>query len=216
MHLQPFSWQAGVLFLAAGIGLTIYFRYEKARMARARIAEANKGIGKPLVGGPFRLTTMDGQTFTEQDLKGKYSLIYFGFTHCPDICPEELDKMAGMIDRVKERHGNVLKPIFISCDPARDTPEVIRRYLADFHEDIIGMTGTWQEVKDVCKVYRVYFSTPPDVKPGQDYLVDHSIYFYLMDPDGDFVEAIGRNFTVEAASKVIGDHVADWKGKIEK
>ena len=185
-------------------------------MARARIAEANKGIGKPLVGGPFHLTTMDGKEFTEQDLKGKYSLIYFGFTHCPDICPEELDKMAGMIDRVKDKQGDVMKPVFISCDPARDTPEVMRRYLADFHEDIVGMTGSWQEVKDVCKAYRVYFSTPPDVVSGQDYLVDHSIYFYLMDPDGDFVEAIGRNFTVDAAAKVINDHVADWKSKIEK
>ncbi|KAK3625227.1 Cu-binding protein [Elasticomyces elasticus] len=215
-RLGPFSWQAGILFLFAGVGLTFYFRYEKARMARARIAEANKGIGRPLVGGPFHLTDHYGKEFTEQDLKGRYSLVYFGFTHCPDICPEELDKMAGMIDKVKERHGKVLKPVFISCDPARDTPEVIRRYLAEFHEDMLGMTGTWQEVKDVCKAYRVYFSTPPDVKPDQDYLVDHSIYFYLMDPEGDFVEAIGRNFSVDAAAKVINDHIADWKGKIDK
>lgn len=161
--------------------MTFYFRYEKARMARARIAEANKGIGKPLVGGAFHLTDHNGKDFTQDDLKGKYSLVYFGFTHCPDICPEELDKMAGMIDQVKEKHGEgVMRNVFISCDPARDTPEVIRRYLAEFHEDILGMTGTWQEVKDVCKAYRVYFSTPADVKPGQDYLVDHSIYFYLM------------------------------------
>lgn len=157
-------------------------------MSRARVAEANKGIGKPLVGGPFRLTDHNGKEFTEENLKGKYSLVYFGFTHCPDICPEELDKMAGMIDQVKEKQGEgVLRSVFISCDPARDTPEVIRRYLAEFHDDILGMTGTWQEVKDVCKAYRVYFSTPPDVQPGQDYLVDHSIYFYLM---GEFPEDI--------------------------
>ena len=186
-------------------------------MARARIAEANKGIGTPLVGGPFTLRDHNGKPFTEQDLKGKYALVYFGFTHCPDICPEELDKMAGMIDNVKAAFGGkeVMKPIFISCDPARDTPEVLQRYLKEFHGEILGMTGSWQEVKDVCKVYRVYFSTPPDVQPGQDYLVDHSIYFYLMDPEGDFVEAIGRNFTVDAASRVIVDHVKDWKGKIE-
>jgi protein SCO1/2 len=157
-------------------------------MARARVAEANKGIGKPLVGGAFHLTDHNGKDFTAENLKGKYSLVYFGFTHCPDICPEELDKMAGMIDQVKEKHGEgVMRNVFISCDPARDTPEVIRRYLAEFHEDILGMTGTWQEVKDVCKAYRVYFSTPADVQPGQDYLVDHSIYFYLM---GEF----GRHF----------------------
>lgn len=178
---KPFSWQAGILFLLAGAGLTVYFRYEKARMSRARIAEANKGIGKPLVGGSFTLTDHNGEPFTDANLKGKYSLVYFGFTHCPDICPEELDKMAGMIDRVKEKHGEgVLRNVFISCDPARDTPEVLKRYLKEFHEDILGTTGTWDQVKEVCKAYRVYFSTPPDVKPGQDYLVDHSIYFYLM------------------------------------
>lgn len=71
-------------------------------------------------------------------------------------------------------------PIFITCDPARDTPAVVKSYLADFHPAMIGLTGTWEQVKAVCKAYRVYFSTPPNVKPGQDYLVDHSIYFYLM------------------------------------
>ena len=107
--------------------------------------------------------------------------VYFGFTHCPDICPEELDKMAIMIDMVKEKCGDdVLLPIFITCDPARDTPAVMKTYLAEFHKDFMGLTGTWNQIKEVCKAYRVYFSTPPDVKPGQDYLVDHSIYFYLM------------------------------------
>lgn len=106
--------------------------------------------------------------------------VYFGFTHCPDICPEELDKMAEMIDEVKKVAGNTLRPIFITCDPARDTPAVMKAYLKEFHPDIIGLTGTWDDIKGICKKYRVYFSTPPDVKPGQDYLVDHSIYFYLM------------------------------------
>lgn len=179
-RLGPFSWQAGLLFLSAGVGLTFYFRHEKARMNRLRIAEHSKGVGRPLVGGPFTLIDHDHKPFTEQNLKGKYSLVYFGFTNCPDICPEELDKMAGMIDNVKKQHGNVMKPVFITCDPARDTPAVIKAYLNEFHEDILGLTGEYDEVKAACKAYRVYFSTPQDVKPGQDYLVDHSIYFYLM------------------------------------
>ncbi|PNS15982.1 hypothetical protein CAC42_4383 [Sphaceloma murrayae] len=214
--LGPFSWQAGLLFLLAGAGLTVYFRYEKDRMARARIAEQNKGVGKPLVGGPFTLTDTFGRTFTQDDLKGKYSLIYFGFTNCPDICPEELDKMAEVIDKVKEKHGESMRPVFISCDPARDTPEIIERYLQDFHKDIVGLTGPYDEIKQTCKNYRVYFSTPKEIKPGQDYLVDHSIYFFLMDPDVDFVEAIGRNFTIDGAAKVINDHISDWRGKIDK
>lgn len=111
--------------------------------------------------------------------------IYFGFTHCPDICPDELDKMAKMINQVRDKRGNVLNPLFITCDPARDTPPVIKGYLSEFHPDLIGLTGTWEQVKATCKAYRVYFSTPPHVQPGQDYLVDHSIYFYLMGEQND-------------------------------
>jgi protein SCO1 len=145
--------------------------------------------------------------------------------------------MADMIDKVKERCGNVLLPIMITCDPARDTPAVLKEYLKEFHPDIVGLTGTYDNIKATCKAYRVYFSTPPNVQPGQDYLVDHSIYFYLMgtrsslefelkvlaanflfhtDPDGDFVEAIGRHFTPDQAAKLISDHVKDWKGSLNK
>jgi protein SCO1 len=88
--------------------------------------------------------------------------------------------MAEMIDLVQAKSGNVMRPIFITCDPARDTPAVIKSYLKEFHPTLIGLTGTWEQIKAVCKAYRVYFSTPPGLKPGQDYLVDHSIYFYLM------------------------------------
>lgn len=112
--------------------------------------------------------------------------MYFGFSHCPDICPEELDKMAMMLDIVEKKipssssRNPELLPVFITCDPARDTPAVLKSYLAEFHSRLIGLTGTWEQVKAVCKSYRVYFSTPPGVKAGDDYLVDHSIYFYLM------------------------------------
>jgi protein SCO1/2 len=88
--------------------------------------------------------------------------------------------MSEMIDRIKAACGDVLLPVMVSCDPARDTPPVLKTYLEEFHPDIIGLTGEYEEVKQTCKVYRVYFSTPPNVKSGQDYLVDHSIYFYLM------------------------------------
>ena len=109
-----------------------------------------------------------------------------------------------------------LLPLFITCDPARDTPAVLKSYLAEFHPGLVGLTGTWDQVKDVCKKYRVYFSTPPNVKPGMDYLVDHSIYFYLMDPEGDFVEAIGRQHSAEGAAKIIVEHMSDWKGVVKR
>lgn len=145
-----------------------------------------------------------------------------------------------------------LLPLFITCDPARDTPSVLKAYLSEFHPSILGLTGTWEQVRQVCKAYRVYFSTPEGVKPGMDYLVDHSIYFYLMgefsgtgvfqfplpslftfedigttvdsnqwltrsssfrsvDPEGDFIEAIGRQHSAAKAARIIKEHMSDWK-----
>ncbi|EXK94347.1 hypothetical protein FOQG_04452 [Fusarium oxysporum f. sp. raphani 54005] len=209
----PFSWKAGILFVGTCGLLVWYFEFEKARMQRKRIAEAAKGVGRPKVGGTFELIDQDGKTFTSEMMKGKHSLVYFGFTRCPDICPEELDKMATMLDIVEEKAPGALLPIFITCDPARDTPKALKDYLGEFHEKFIGLTGTYDQIKALCKKYRVYFSTPQNVKPGQDYLVDHSIYFYLMDPDGDFVEALGRQHSPQQAAALILDHMKDWDKK---
>lgn len=208
----PFSWKAGVLFVLTGGGLLYYFEREKERMRVKRIAESQKGVGAPKVGGPFQLINQDGKTITEQDLRGRYSLVYFGFTHCPDICPEELDKMARMFDVVQAERPDGLLPVFVTCDPARDGPKELKEYLAEFHPSFIGLTGTYEQIKAMCKAYRVYFSTPSQVKPGQDYLVDHSIYFYLMDPEGDFVEALGRQHSPDQAARIILDHMKEWKG----
>lgn len=124
--------------------------------------------------------------------------------------------MARMFDLVEAESPGAVLPIFITCDPERDTPKVLKEYLAEFHPAFIGLTGTYDQIKDVCKSYRVYFSTPKNVAPGQDYLVDHSIYFYLMDPEGDFVEALGRQHSPEAAAKVILSHTKDWSDPLKR
>ncbi|KAH7238883.1 SCO1/SenC-domain-containing protein [Fusarium tricinctum] len=209
----PFSWKAGIMFVGTCGLLVWYFEFEKERMQRKRIAEAAKGVGRPKVGGTFELIDQDGKPFTNEMMKGKHSLVYFGFTRCPDICPEELDKMSTMLDIVEEKAPGALLPIFITCDPARDTPKALKEYLGEFHDKFIGLTGTYDQIKDLCKKYRVYFSTPQNVKPGQDYLVDHSIYFYLMDPEGDFVEALGRQHSPQQAAALILDHMKDWDKK---
>ncbi|KAL7925818.1 SCO1/SenC domain-containing protein [Trichoderma austrokoningii] len=208
----PFSWKAAILFVATCGGLVWYFEFEKERMQRKRIAETTKGVGRPKVGGPFELIDQNGDKFTSEMMRGRHSLVYFGFTRCPDICPEELDKMARMLEIVDAKlPNNGLLPIFVTCDPARDDPAALKDYLAEFSPKLVGLTGTYDEIKEMCKKYRVYFSTPRDVKPGQDYLVDHSIYFYLMDPDGDFVEALGRQHSPEEGAKLLTDHLSDWK-----
>lgn len=209
----PFSWRAGLLFVLTCGGLVWYFEYEKGRMQTKRIAEASKGVGRPKVGGSFELIDQDGKPFSSEMMKGKYSLVYFGFTRCPDICPEELDKMARMLDVVEAKAPGSLLPLFITCDPARDDPPALKEYLIEFHPKFIGLTGTYEQIKALCKKYRVYFSTPQNVKPGQDYLVDHSIYFYFMDPDGDFVEALGRQHSPDQAAQIILGHMKEWTGK---
>jgi len=118
-----------------------------------------------------------------------------------------------MFDLVEAGRPGGLIPVFVTCDPARDSAQVLKDYLAEFHPKFVGLTGTYEQIKAMCKAYRVYFSTPPKGKPGPDYLVDHSIYFYLMDPEGDFVEALGRQHSPEQGAKVILDHMRDHKGK---
>lgn len=118
--------------------------------------------------------------------------------------------MARVIDLVEEKAPTPLLPIFVTCDPARDDPNALKDYLSEFHRSFVGLTGTYDQIKDLCKKYRVYFSTPKEVQPGQDYLVDHSIYFYLMDPEGDFVEALGRQHSPDQAAQMIIAHMKDW------
>lgn len=183
-----------------GAGLLLYFQSEKKKVAELRKekeAEKSKpqSYGKPKLGGDYTLTNAEtSKPFGSEDMKGKFALIYFGFTHCPDICPEELDKMTEVVDMTKKEIGeNVLVPVFITCDPRRDTIEIVKEYVKDFHDDLIGLTGDQDEIKRVAKLFRVYVSSPPDISEGDDYLVDHSIFFYLMDPEGKFLDCYAQN-----------------------
>ena len=159
-------------------------------MARARVAEANKGIGKPLVGGAFHLTDHNGKDFSDADLKGKYSLVYFGFTHCPDACPMALQTMAAARDLLGPAAGQVAL-VFITLDPERDTPEVMRDYAAAFGPEVSALTGGADAVAQAAKAYRVFSAKVPTKDGG--YTVDHTSIVYAMDPRGRFA----ANFTHE-------------------
>ncbi|KAG0301893.1 Cu-binding protein [Dissophora globulifera] len=214
------NWKTFAVFTATGAGLLYYFREEKrrveaARAEEARIAKENTTYGKPKIGGPFSLIDQNGVRTTNEDFKGRYMLIYFGFTNCPDICPEELDKMAEVLNTLDAdpKVGNVITPIFITCDPQRDTVAEVKEYVKDFHKDLIGLTGSMDEIAKVAKSYRVYFSKPPKVADGEDYLVDHSIFFYLMSPEGEFVDCYAKDHTSEHVSKSIKEHIQEYLEK---
>ncbi|TFK45473.1 h-sco1 [Heliocybe sulcata] len=206
-----FTPKAAILFVAVGTGLFMYFRHEKQKLLEQKQKELeSRQYGRAHVGGPFSLMTHKGEPFTDKDLLGKWTLLYFGFTNCPDICPAELDKMTTIVDKIESTYGPIVQPVFLSVDPARDSPCQIAKYLTDFHPRFVGLTGSYEDVKATCKAYRVYFSTPPGTKPGDDYLVDHSIFVYLMDPEGQFVEAFGQVTTVEEVLGRFEKELREW------
>lgn len=137
------------------------------------------------VGGPFRLTDHTGKAVTDADYRGKYLLIYFGYTFCPDVCPTELSTMAAALDALGPEAERV-QPLFVTVDPERDTVAHLAEYVPLFHPRLIGLTGTPEQVRDVARAYRVYAAKSPG-SAGENYLMDHSSFVYLMGPDGKFV-----------------------------
>ena len=151
------------------------------------------------VGGPFRLVGADGRTVTDADFRGRWMLIYFGFTRCPDACPTALNNIANALDLLKA-DGRAIAPIFITVDPARDTPAVIGQYASLFGTHITGLTGTQAQIDGVEHAFRVYAARHPT--RGGDYTMDHSSIIYVMDPHGRFVSFIdGAASAEEIAAK---------------
>jgi len=154
----------------------------------------------------FDLVDHTGKKVSKKDFLGKWLIMYFGFTHCPDICPEELERITDIVDDInKNSKLPDLLPVFMSVDPARDTPKAISEYLKDFHPTFVGLTGTEDQIKIATKSFRVYYSSGPK-DDENDYIVDHSIIMYLMDPNGNFVDYYGSRSTsvdtiVESISK---------------
>ena len=132
------------------------------------------------LGGPFSLTDQNGIVRTERDFAGKYSLVFFGYTYCPDVCPTTLAVMASALDKLGARADKIV-PLFITIDPKRDTPEKIKTYLSSFGPRFVGLTGSPANIASVAKEYRVYYKEHP-AENGGEYTVDHSGVIYLMDP----------------------------------
>jgi protein SCO1/2 len=137
------------------------------------------------IGGDFKLTDHKGKEFSSEHLKGNFSLIYFGFTYCPDICPTSLEKISEVIATL-DKYKIPVSPVFITIDPKRDTPELLKEYLQHFHPKYIALTGSEEQIKDVTEKFKVFYAKVA----GDDtnYMMDHSSFIYLMDGDGKYVK----------------------------
>ncbi|SDE61128.1 SCO family protein [Kordiimonas lacus] len=153
--------------------------------------DANSGPG-----GPFVLTSHTGETVSNNDFKGRYMLIYFGYSFCPDVCPIELGKMSAAMTMLEGEGYDIspLQPIFISVDPERDTVEALADYVTDFHPSLVALTGSPEEIAAVAKEYRVYYKKRE--QEGLDsYLMDHQSVIFVMDPDGKYVRLFSSRNT---------------------
>lgn len=170
------------LLLASGVALWQIHK-DHARMAEMRHEAIQPPTGS--IGGPFLLTNQDGKPARDTDFRGKYLLIYFGYTYCPDLCPTGLQSIAHALDQLGPDAAKV-QPLFITIDPARDTPAKLKEYAASFHPKIIALTGTPEAIAAVAKEYQVYYAKGENVEDGE-YLMDHSNLIYVMDPKGKFL-----------------------------
>jgi len=152
------------------------------------------GYGTPLVGGGFTLTDQTGRSRSDNEFRGKLMLVYFGFTHCPDVCPLDLQKMSQAMGKLGDKADQVV-PIFVTVDPARDTPETMRDFVASFDPRIVALTGDKAAIDRLVKDYRAYYE--PDSGGGTDYNVMHSSLIYLMGRDGRYLAHFGQEASAD-------------------
>jgi cytochrome oxidase Cu insertion factor (SCO1/SenC/PrrC family) len=182
---------AGLLLaLAAGIAVLA------VQVIDSGPSEEGGLLGQPTIGGPFDLVNGDGKTVTAADYAGKPMIVYFGYTYCPDVCPVDLANVADALDLLAPEVAARFQPLFITIDPERDTPTVMRDYVQNFHPLMQGLTGSLEQIRAVARNYRVYFAKVESDGAGP-YLMSHSSYVYVMDAKGDYVRHFSRGATPE-------------------
>ncbi|NXS08483.1 SCO2 protein, partial [Neodrepanis coruscans] len=161
--------------------------------------------------GDFQLQDSAGIPRRKADFLGRWVLLYFGFTHCPDVCPEELQKLSRAVELL-ERDPALppVQPLFVTVDPERDDAAALRRYLRDFHPRLLGLTGTPEQVRAAAAAFRVYVSAGPRDEDG-DYIVDHSVLTFLVGPDGLFRDCYSRSRTAEELARSVKGHMESYE-----
>jgi protein SCO1/2 len=190
-----------VIALCGAIYVVTMGRGGDDRFAQCRASAVAGGAGQ--IGGPFTLVDETGQTVTDVDVIDEPTLIYFGYTYCPDICPYDAARNAEAVT-ILEEQGKIVKPVFISIDPERDTPEQLADFTDYLHPRMLGLTGSPEQVAAASKAYRTYFKKQPSEDGDDYYLVDHSTFSYLTLPGEGFVEFFRRDIPADQMAKQIG------------
>jgi cytochrome oxidase Cu insertion factor (SCO1/SenC/PrrC family) len=191
-----------VLYVLAGLAVGAVAAFALFPGARERLLPRGTmpSVGQALVGGPFTLTDETGKRVTDQDFRGRFMLVYFGFTFCPDVCPTALQVMAAALDKLGPKAERIT-PVLISVDPERDTPAQLALYVKSFHPRLVGLTGSAEEIDAVSKAYRVYVKKVPDPKSSAGYTMDHSSIIYVMGPDGRYRAHFTHTTNVDAMAE---------------
>jgi cytochrome oxidase Cu insertion factor (SCO1/SenC/PrrC family) len=145
------------------------------------------GSGTALIGGPFTMINQKGETVTEKTFEGHYTIYFFGYTFCPDVCPTELQVLSAALKELGP-DASKITPVFVSIDPERDTPKIIGEYVANFDSRLVGLTGTPEQLAAMARAFHIFYQKVPNAKDPQIYDMDHSSILYLMAPDGKFAK----------------------------
>ncbi len=194
---------AGIVGLLAGVWMVTQRTSSDDRFAQCRASSVAGGAGA--IGGPFELINARGEVVTDADVITQPSILYFGYTFCPDVCPLDVSRNVVAVE-ILEEEGMTVTPVFISIDPERDTPEVVGDFAANMHDRMIGLTGSPEQVAAASKAYRTYYKA----QDGDEdyYLVDHSTFSYLVLPKYGFVEFFRRDVSAEQMAETIACFVS--------
>ncbi|AFB20937.1 SCO family protein [Rickettsia canadensis] len=186
-----------IISLLIGVG-ALYLLLSLRTPTKPLAGQVNIYEDNVKIGGDFKLIDQNGEIFNSDELKGNLSLIYFGFTRCPDICPTSLNKMTEIVEMLNKHNIDII-PIFITIDSKRDTPIVLKEYLKHFHPKFIGLTGNEQQIKDITNKFKVFYARVNNDDDDPNYMFDHSSFIYLMDTNGKYL----KHFYLDSSPKEI-------------
>ena len=201
MRIAVISWiisVLGIVALAALVGPNLLGGGQDGQHAQ----------GEALIGGPFTLVDSTSKTVTDELFRGRYMLVYFGFSHCPDICPTTLLLMMNALNQIGDLSRQVV-PVFITLDPERDTPEKVATYVNNFSPNLVGLTGSEAQIKAAADAYKVFYKKVPVENSEMGYVVDHSGFVYLMGPDGKYVTHFAHTTAEQAMIDGLRKHIKE-------